>query len=297
MNTFDYQQTYIERIHQVVDYITEHISDEIVLDDLAAVACFSPFHFHRIFTSMTGETPRDFIERLRLEKAANCLCRMPGLSVSEVAQECGYSSISTFSRSFKKYHKVSPSQYLKKHVYDYHFPDSPLYQFDAPEFKADISDVEIVSLPAFHLAYVQILNGYASGIPKSWQKLLCYGNAHQLITPETLFIGMPFDNPGVTPRQKCRYRACITISSDIKMSKGEVKTSDVKAGRYAKYHFHGKPIQLFNVYAFLYGKWLPQSGYIPDEKPLLEIYPPELHANYTEDQYVDYDIMLPIRPL
>jgi AraC family transcriptional regulator len=297
MSISDYQQTYIERIHQVVDYITEHISDEIVLDDLAAVACFSPFHFHRIFTSMIGKTPRDFIERLRLEKAANCLCRMPGLSVSEVAQECGYSSISTFSRSFKKYHKISPSQYLEKHVYDYHFPDSPLLQFDAPEFEADISDVEIVSLPAFHVAYVQILNGYASGIPKSWQKLLCYGNAHQLITPETLFIGMPFDNPGVTPWQKCRYRACITISSGIKMIKGEVKTSDIDAGRYAKYHFHGKPIQLFNVYAFLYGKWLPQSGYIPDEKPLIEIYPPELHANYTEGQYVDYDIMLPVRPL
>ena len=48
MSISDYQQTYIERIHQVVDYITEHISDEIVLDDLAAVACFSPFHLRML---------------------------------------------------------------------------------------------------------------------------------------------------------------------------------------------------------------------------------------------------------
>jgi len=105
-------ETYNERIHQVVDYISEHLSDELTLEDLASVACFSSFHFHRIFTFTTGETPHDFIERLRLEKAANKLCTMPNKSVSDIAAECGYNSISSFSRAFKKYHKISPVGFL-----------------------------------------------------------------------------------------------------------------------------------------------------------------------------------------
>jgi AraC family transcriptional regulator len=52
--------TYTERIYQAVDYISDHLSDEITLNKLAEVACFSPFHFHRIFTAITGETPREF---------------------------------------------------------------------------------------------------------------------------------------------------------------------------------------------------------------------------------------------
>lgn len=289
------QQSYNERIHQVVDYISEHVAEEMTLDLLASVACFSPYHFHRIFTSMIGETPRDYIERIKLEKAANRLCLMPNKSVSEIAIDCGFTSISTFSRSFKKYYKLSPSQYLKQHLHDFHslniLPKGIPTQTDG----ADLSCIEIMYLPAFHVAYAQTLNGYSTGIPKSWKKLLQFASIHDLLNSDTQFIGIPFDNPGITPQAKCRYRACITVPENIEMVKGEIKTIDILAGKYARYHFKGKKEDISDAYALIYGKWLPQSGYIPDEKPSLEIYPPELHLRNDYD-VLEYDIVLPVRP-
>lgn len=289
------QQTYHERIHQVIDYISEHLADEIILDDLASIACFSPFHFHRIFTSIIGETPHDFIERMRLETAANKLCTTPNKSVSEIAFECGYSSISSFSRSFKKHHKLPPIKFLKAHIHDFHSIDTPEALLQTKD--VDITSVEMVSVPKLHLAYVQTVIGYANGIPKAWDKLMQYAQKNNLISSQTLYIGVPYDNPGITPRLKCRYRACITVPESLILTKGEVKTFDFSASACcAKYHFQGGIGDISKAYALVYGQWLPKSGYVPDGKPSIEIYPPELHREGCCNK-MEYDIILPVIPL
>jgi len=290
------QQSYHERIHQVVDYISEHTAEEINLSTLASVACFSPFHFHRIFSAMIGETPRDYIERIKLEKAANKLCLMPNKPVSEVAFECGFTSNATFSRSFKKQYKLSPTQFLKQHIQDFHSLNVPVRNVFPTPNVIDVSSIAIVYLPICHIAYTQTLNGYSTGIPKSWKKLLQFAAIHELLNSATQYIGMPFDNPGITPQIKCRYRACITVPESIKLTKGDIKTTEIQAGKYAKFHFKGKQENISAAYAFIYGSWLPLSGYIPDEKPMLEIYPPELHTIACSD-LLEYDIVLPILPL
>ena len=290
------RQLYRERINHVIDYISEHISEEITLETLASVACFSQFHFHRIFTSLVGETPRDYIERVKLEKAGNRLCMMPDKPISEIAFECGFTSNATFSRSFKKHYHLSPTQFVKQHIHDYHSLNVPAKLTRRHVNEADFSSIRVIALPFYHVAYAQMLNGYPTGIPKSWKKLLQFASAHDLLTPDTQFLGMPFDNPGITPKTKCRYRACITIPESVKLPKGEIRVTDIPAGKYACYHFKGKQEDISDAYALLYGIWLPQSGYIPDEKHLLEIYPPELHTTET-CELLEYDILLPVHPL
>jgi AraC family transcriptional regulator len=290
------EQTYKERIEKVTDYIAQHLSEPLTLDDLAQVACFSPFHFHRIFTSLTGETPRDFIERLKMERAANLLCVMPHKTVAEISYDCGYTSLATFSRSFKKYYRMPPSEFVKKHRHDFHSINAPHSIALLLQGKFDISTIEIISLPEFHVAYTQTRNGYASGIPRSWDKLMQVALPCGWLHSDTVFLGIPFDNPGITPYTKCRYRACISADADLHLTRGEIKTMDIGAGRYARYHFKGTISEISNAYALLYGAWLPQSGYIPDEKPLLEIYPPELHRPPFPD-VLEYDIVLPVKYL
>jgi len=283
-------------MNSAIDYISEHLSEEIQLETLAAVACFSMFHFHRIFTAFTGETPREYIERIKLEKAANRLCLMPNKSVSEIAFECGFSSASSFSRSFRKYHQISPSMFLKQHWEDFHSLNVPAEKQVKIRKIEDLSTVHIKKLPSLHVAYTQTLNGYSEGIPKSWKQLLRYIKRYDLMEPKAWFVGMPFDNPGITPQTKCRYRACLSVRDAFVQTKGEVKTADIEGGKYAVYSFKGKREDISDAYAFLYGIWLPQSGYTPDEKPLLEIYPSELHQMcYTE--ILEYEIALPVRPL
>ena len=73
---------YEARVNRVIDHIRGHLADELSLSRLARVAAFSPFHFHRVFRAITGETLFGFIHRLRIEKAAGALLNHPDQSVA-----------------------------------------------------------------------------------------------------------------------------------------------------------------------------------------------------------------------
>ncbi|NJM16085.1 MAG: helix-turn-helix domain-containing protein [Bacteroidales bacterium] len=83
----------------------------MTLEELADVANFSKFHFNRIFHSMVGETPFQFILRVRMERAATLIATNNKESITEIARKCGFTDISIFSRNFKSHFQVSASQY------------------------------------------------------------------------------------------------------------------------------------------------------------------------------------------
>ncbi|MBN2254290.1 MAG: helix-turn-helix transcriptional regulator, partial [Deltaproteobacteria bacterium] len=83
------REEYVARINRVIDFIENHIGDDLTLEGLSSVACFSKYHFHRIFASMVGETLGDYILRLRLEKAAARLLANPKATVTEIALDGG----------------------------------------------------------------------------------------------------------------------------------------------------------------------------------------------------------------
>src|SRR5580658_7902808 len=103
---------YTRRINRVIDHLRANLDRPVKLKELARVACFSEFHFHRIFGAVAGETVNQFTNRLRLEKAARLL-RFSRQSLTDVAMDCGFSSSATFSRAFRSGYDTSPSQFRK----------------------------------------------------------------------------------------------------------------------------------------------------------------------------------------
>src|SRR5260370_15520687 len=101
---------YAARMNRVVDHIQSHLADPLDLERLAAVACFSPFHFHRLFHGWMGETLQVFVHRLRLGRAAQALVFDRLRSLSDIALDCGFSGSSTFARAFTWAFGVSASQ-------------------------------------------------------------------------------------------------------------------------------------------------------------------------------------------
>src|SRR5580698_10306061 len=95
------RKEYAARMNRVVDYIQNHLADPLDLERLYSVACFSSFHFHRLFRAWMGETLQSFVHRPRLEKAAHVLVFDQARSISDIASECGFSSSGTFARAFK----------------------------------------------------------------------------------------------------------------------------------------------------------------------------------------------------
>jgi AraC-like DNA-binding protein len=99
---------YVDRVNRVVDHVLAHLAEPLRLVDLAEVAHFSQFHFHRIFTALMGETVHAFVKRVRLERSLPLIAHRPGLSFTEIALSCGFSSSSDFSRSFRAHYGVPP---------------------------------------------------------------------------------------------------------------------------------------------------------------------------------------------
>ncbi len=102
---------YISRVNKVLDYIEKHISENFSLEELAGVAAFSKYHFHRIFYSITGETLFQFIQRVRIERAAYQLLANKDKPITEIAFDNGFSGSSSFAKAFKAYYGVSASRW------------------------------------------------------------------------------------------------------------------------------------------------------------------------------------------
>jgi AraC family transcriptional regulator len=176
------------RINCVIDYIAANLDKDLSLEELAGVAHFSPFHFHRIFSAMVGETLNSFIQRLRVEKAASKLVSNPRQSITEIALECGFSGSSTFARVFKETFQMSASEWRSgEHIKDsknrktdgkenqsvgnigqdfevrsYYTPGT-LKQIWRIEMKnKEIqTDVEVKEIPEMHIAYIRHIGPYA----------------------------------------------------------------------------------------------------------------------------------------
>ena len=121
-----FEENYVERINVAIDYIIRNLDQRIRLDDVAHAACFSPFHFHRVFRALLGETLNQFVKRQRLERALFLMSHAPNRSLTVIALECGFSSSSDFSRCFKQRYGVPPSVFDLKT-----FRDSRRGEFEA----------------------------------------------------------------------------------------------------------------------------------------------------------------------
>ncbi|MBP1640595.1 MAG: DNA-binding protein [Bacteroidetes bacterium] len=105
---------YLERVKKVIDYLKSNPSTDISLKKIATIAMFSEFHFHRIFKEATGETLRQYIKRLRMEKAGICLENDDSIAIKELWSQLGYCTASHFSKDFRHFYGCSPSQYQKQ---------------------------------------------------------------------------------------------------------------------------------------------------------------------------------------
>jgi AraC family transcriptional regulator len=101
------------RLRRVLQFMAEHLEDEIDLNELASVSCLSPFHFNRMFANRMGVPPHRYLGLLRLERAKTLLA-LGRLSLAEIAFACCFYSQSNFSRAFRRSTGTSPLRYRRE---------------------------------------------------------------------------------------------------------------------------------------------------------------------------------------
>ena len=259
----DTRQTYRQRILKVLVHIQNHLDDALCLDDLAGVALFSPYHFHRIFRGMVGESVQAHIRRLRLERAASRL-KTTDNSVLHLAFEAGFETHEAFSRAFRAMFGVSPTEFRNQHQpipstpapSGVHF--SPAADVDSFEpFRTGDSpvDVKIEKREPLRVAFVRHVGPYQE-VGKAWERLCGWAGPRGLFGPNTAMLGVCHDDPDVTPPERIRYDACITAPDGL-AAEGDVGIQEVAGGDYAVTTHHGPYENLAATYAVLCGEWLP----------------------------------------
>lgn len=271
---------YLQRINTVIDHIREHLNDDLSVGTLARVAGFSPFHFHRIFKSITGETINEITMRLRLERAASLLRAKPKLSVTEAAFACGFKSAPVFSRAFKKHYGLNARQWDRQHPLKNSKNGQVLDGFHryTIEHLSDFAErdgikVHLRSLPAQRLAYIWVYDAYQAGsrIVEAYQHLIdWYGQRGGNLANTTLY-GMSQDDPEITPLRLCRFDWCLRVPADWQ-AEGDVNVQDFPACQVATIRCLGDIRQEDKALQYLFRYWLPRSRYQPANLPGMEIY-------------------------
>lgn len=292
-------ETYKRRINRVIDYVNNNLEKTISLEELASVAFFSPFHFHRIFLAVTGETVNYFTNRIRLEKTARLL-KFSNHSVSDIAMTCGFSSLPTFSRAFKQYFGISPSSYrntgkienskIRKELFSL---NEYLVTMSEEELKTSFP-VEIRNLPKRRVAYIRVLDSYREGVVlKAFDDIIKWAKKMNLFYSEKIF-GMSIDDPMVTPKEKYRYEVCITIPEKFTIDASNyMETTILPKCKYAVATVSGN----FNLVAtathYLFNNWIINSSFEPDHQPGLEIFLDK--ENICNWNHFDLELCIPIK--
>ncbi|REJ77319.1 MAG: AraC family transcriptional regulator [Acidobacteria bacterium] len=292
--------TYTDRIDRVTNYLREHLDESPSLDDLADVAHFSPYHFHRIFTTVTGETVNQFTNRLRLEKAARLL-RYSKDSLTDIAFDCGFSSSSTFSRGFRQYFGISPREYrngveienskIRKELF-------PMAEYLIPMSGEELREnfpVEIRRFPERRVAFIRVIGGYEEErVPNAYRALMDWARSNGLWEQATVF-GMSLDDPMVTPREKYRYEACLTVPDDTPRElDSEISLMTMPEMDYAVTSVSGDLKRMATATNYLFSTWLVESEYEPEHSPGIEIFLDK--ENVLNWERFDLELCLPVKP-
>lgn len=291
---------YVERVNLAIDHILGRIGEPLRLADAAAAARLSPFHFHRVFQALMGETPADFVKRLRLEKALFMMAHGGRQSLTRIALACGFASSSDFSRSFRQRYGAAPSAFDLKGWRAAHGAELQAITTDCagrlrvdrlPALQnPDAFRVRIRDLPARTVAYIRVRDPYAGdGVANAAARLIAWAERHGFADGQ--WLGYQWDNPEIVPLAQCQYH--IAVQAQRFSVRGEIGRFSFPPMRVAEVEIRGGVELELRALQWLFGSWLPRSGYVPDDHPCFEAFVGRPFAHGPE--YFELKAQLPVR--
>lgn len=272
-----------EIINLSIDYIIQHIDEELTIDKIAEYMHYSKFYFCRSFKSITGESLYSFIKRMKMDQSAVDIKLEKHKSITEIGMDYGYSS-SNYSSAFKSHYLISPVKFRKAvtstKIVNPFYPEELL---DLNKLEVD-KKIKIQDLQEYTVIYKRVIGNYIELKEKWIQFIDMY---REYITPATLMIERFFHDPSITDLTKCICDLCLTI--DKKCGLGNIAT--IKAGKYAVYQYEGKIKDIFRALQGIFSVWLPNSGYEMDRRYGLNVY----RKIEIENEFVIMDLSIPIK--
>jgi AraC family transcriptional regulator len=298
---------YRKRVCRAMNFISRNLERDLSLDEIAAAAAFSRFHFHRIFRAVVGETVAAFTRRLRLEMAACRLLGQPGEEVTTIAMDCGFSSSQNFAKSFRRHFGSTPTEYRKRKLGNKHrnyenalslrtaySPDTAFTETHTDgRSRVMTMMADVKEMPIYHVAYVRKMGPYNQDTSEAaFGELIRWAGPRDLLAAGVM-VGLCWDNPEVTPPSMCRLDACITVPRGTD-SDGPVGFQTIAGGPYAVCRFEIPTDEFKQAWESAF-TWLVNSGYECADSPCYERY--HNHPDDHPEGKWRVDICIPLKPL
>lgn len=260
---------YARRIENVVQYIADHLDDQLDLHRLAEEAHLSPYHFHRVYVAMTGETVAETVRRHRLLRASLKLL-VTATPVARLAREAGYSTVPAFNRAFRDAFGLPPAAYRRRGEA---LARGKIKRPEHPHIlhlETLMYTVNIEQRPAQRVVTLAHQGSYDS-IGPTFERLSVWAAGRNLMGPESQSYGIYYDDPDSLPADKLRSDACLSVGADI-AGDAEHPIKTLAGGRCAVLLHTGPYSELHLAWRWLYAEWLPKSGEVPADAPPFEHY-------------------------
>ena len=291
---------YRQRICQAMNFISANLAREPTLEEIAAAANFSPFHFHRIFKAATGEPVFGFLRRLRLEWAANRLLSAPREDVTTVALECGFSSSQNFAKAFRARFGTTPSAFRQSKRGNkaskageagsfFVGQDAGQVKLVSPQPERNIKmKADTQMMPAWHVAYARKLGPYGKATAAAaFGELMRWAGPRGLVGKGPM-LGMYWDNPEVTAPGQCRTDACLPVPPGTQVE-APIALQEIAGGPYLVCEFN-VPITGFGAAWEEAFRGLVERGLECADRPCYELY----HDDCT-GRTCRFDICIPLK--
>lgn len=307
MTNSDSRMEYLRRIYKVQDYIEANLVGSFTLEELAEVAGFSKFHFHRIFKGITKESLSQYVNRVKMEKAAFFLIYRPNMTITDVAYHFGFTDSAVFSRSFKNHYQVSPLQYRNQYSKnckdprgEVHYNETIRKNEGADTGSGLKGNIEVLTIEEMQVVYIRHLGSYEELTliyPDLIKKLFTFAEEEHLLEDGgTKMLSIYHDYHEITKEENLKTSLCMTIPKGrMVRESSEISTMTIPSMKYVIGHFEIYQKEYREAWDFLCGEWLSNSGYQPGDSYAFEVYLNDPRSHPQNKHIVD--IYLPIGPL
>lgn len=277
-------QEYAKSLNRAFQFIEYNLHNRLTLENVSEAACYSVYHFHRIFKAITQETLNEYIHRKRVEKAALILQRKKATTIAEVTFATGFSSNSSFTRAFKKYYGVSPSDFRKANPSPYskisqteskngqisRSFESYLYNMEnLMQWISTKTQIEVKELNEIPAAYLTQIGD--EGMGEAFVKLMKWARPKGLLDKPDFKMGTIYhDSFKVTAADKVRMSICLFLDEPVKTD-GEVGLTKIESGKYIVARNEVTVDEIGKSWTALF-IWMNEKGYQKADRNPFEIY-------------------------
>jgi AraC family transcriptional regulator len=274
---------YEDRLSRVTAYIYDHLDDDLDHRTLADVAALSPYHWHRIYHAMRGETAIATARRLRLQRASVELAQTDK-PIEEIGARAGYGGLPAFNRAFAEAVGMPPAMYRRSGGH----AEFKSGRLSSPRATWNVDIRDMAPLPLVSVGHV----GSYMEIGRAFETLFGQARAQDLPLSDMRMLAIYYDDPTAVEEAGLRSRAAIVMDAR-REARAPLERVESRGGRYAALRHKGPYADMRAAYLWLFGTWLPQSGFEAAEAPVMEEY-----INNPRDappSELLTDVLLPLR--